>query len=110
MDAGGTLRRARRRAGLTQRALAQATGVAQPTIARIETGDETPRVDTLARLLWACGERLEAMPRGGEGVDRTQIVELRRLTPGERVRRAGEESEAMRRFTEAASRIRRVAS
>jgi transcriptional regulator with XRE-family HTH domain len=36
MNAARSLRHARRRAGLTQRDLAQQTGIAQPTIARIE--------------------------------------------------------------------------
>lgn len=85
MDPGATLRRARRRAGLTQRALAEATGVAQPTIARIETGNEIPRVDTLARLLEGCGERLEAVPRGGEGVDRTLIRAMLAASPADRL-------------------------
>jgi len=95
MDASRVLRRSRRRAGLTQRQLAARTGVAQPTIARIEVGREFPRVDTMSRLLRACGERLESVPRGGRGVDRTQIRELRALTPAERVHRAREEAEAL---------------
>ena len=70
------LRRARRRAGLTQRALATATGVAQPTIARIERGSEDPRLSTLTRLLAACDHRLEMQASGGEGVDRSAIREL----------------------------------
>jgi transcriptional regulator with XRE-family HTH domain len=84
MDIGTALRRARGRAGLTQRALADLTGVAQPTIARIERGREEPRVGTLEVLLSACGHRLEITRRGGEGIDRTAIRELLALTPAER--------------------------
>lgn len=58
MDAARVVREARGRAGLTQRELAQATGIHQPAIARIETGDVVPRVDTLGRLLAACGASL----------------------------------------------------
>lgn len=41
----------RKGAGLSQRELALRTGVAQPTIARIEGGRVDPRVTTLERLL-----------------------------------------------------------
>jgi transcriptional regulator with XRE-family HTH domain len=95
VDTGRTLRRARRRAGLSQRALATATGVAQPTIARIERGSESPRIDTLARLLRACGHRLEARPAAGDGVDRTAIRRLLALTPAERAVLATTEGRAM---------------
>ena len=86
VDAARTLLRARRRAGLTQRALAARTGVAQPTIARIERGRDDPRVSTLERLLRACDEMLEAMPEAGVGVDRTEIRRLLKLAPADRAR------------------------
>jgi len=70
---------------MSQRALAERTGVAQPTIARIERGVEVPRVDTLDRLLRACGEALEVVAKAGDGVDRTTMRELLRLTPAARV-------------------------
>jgi predicted transcriptional regulator len=66
---------------LSQRELAARTGVAQPTIARIETGVTDPRVETLDRLLRACGEGLTTARRRGAGVDRTQLRELLRLSP-----------------------------
>lgn len=59
--------------------------MAQPTIARIERGQVEPRIGTLARLLDACGERLIAEPIPGYGVDRTQIRELLKLTPRQRL-------------------------
>ena len=79
------LRTARRRAGLTQRALAARTGVAQPTIARIERGQADPRVDTLERLLAACGEALSSSSRSGGGVDRSQIRALLGVSPRRRL-------------------------
>lgn len=82
---GRALRWARRRAGLTQRELAERTGVSQPTIARIETGRTTPRVDTLDRLLRATGMMLEVVPLQGVGIDRTQIREMLDLTPVQRL-------------------------
>jgi transcriptional regulator with XRE-family HTH domain len=83
------------RAGLSQRALAAATGVAQPTIARIERGIEEPRIGTLTSLLAARGHRLELRPTGGEGVDRTAIRELLALSPTERAAIATAEGRAL---------------
>jgi transcriptional regulator with XRE-family HTH domain len=85
MSPGRLLRQARRRAGYSQRALAARTGIAQPTIARIESGDSNPRLATLEQLLRECGETLEAVPRAGTGVDRTLIRALLAMTPSERV-------------------------
>jgi transcriptional regulator with XRE-family HTH domain len=73
------LRHARRRASLTQRALAAKSGIPQETIARIESGRTDPRVGTLDRLLEACGWGLEVMPRPGLGHDRTVIATLLEL-------------------------------
>ena len=92
MDAARVLRHARRRAGLTQRGLAERAGVPQSQIAKIESGAVVPRVDTLDRLLEACGEGLESRPRPGSGVDRTLIRELLRLEPSDRIRRADTEA------------------
>jgi transcriptional regulator with XRE-family HTH domain len=49
---------ARRDAGLSQRALAAATGVSPSTIARIEKGRMEPTVALLTRLVEACGLEL----------------------------------------------------
>lgn len=89
MDAAQVLRDARRAARLTQRALAARTSIPQPTIARIESGAQVPRVDTLDRLLTACGHDLRAMrvrDEDGNGVDRAQLRALLRRTPAERAR------------------------
>jgi len=99
MDAGPALRRARRRAHLTQRALAHQTGIAQPTVARIEVGSEIPRVDTLVRLLRACGETMEVVPRPGVGIDRTGIRALLALTPAQRVETLRDEAATLARLT-----------
>jgi predicted transcriptional regulator len=80
------LRHARRRAGLTQRQLAAKTGIPQETIARIEAGRVDPRVTTLDRLLEGGGFGLEHLPRLGIGIDRTQIRDLLKATPSERLR------------------------
>lgn len=51
--AGNVLRVARARIGLSQRQLAQAAGVPQSTIARIESGARQPSLPVLARILAA---------------------------------------------------------
>ena len=79
------LRWARRRAGLTQRQLAEKTGVPQSTIGRIEAGATDPRLSTLRRLLRACGFDLEVEPLLGVGVDRTQFPALLAMTPDRRI-------------------------
>jgi transcriptional regulator with XRE-family HTH domain len=56
---GQLLREARRRAGLTQRALAERAGVTQPTVARIERGDSRPSLDRLLTLIRVCGLDLD---------------------------------------------------
>jgi predicted transcriptional regulator len=85
MNGAHALRQARRRAGLTQRELAQRAGVPQSAIARIESGRVVPRIDTLDRLLRVCGDQLEAVPKLGEGIDRTLIRNMLKLTPDERL-------------------------
>jgi predicted transcriptional regulator len=95
VDAGRLLRSARRRAGLSQRALAAESGIPQVTIARIEAGRVDPRLGTLASLLRACGEELEAMPRLGLGVDRAHIRANLEMTPTQRLERVGREVAAV---------------
>lgn len=56
------LREARRRAGLTQAALAQRAGTSQATVSAYERGSKEPSVETLDRLLAAAGARLVVEP------------------------------------------------
>jgi transcriptional regulator with XRE-family HTH domain len=56
--AGELIRNARRRAGLSQAALAAASGIVQPLISRYESGQVQPTVPTLERLILAAGGRL----------------------------------------------------
>lgn len=82
-EAARLLRHARKRAGLTQRALAAKAGVPQPYVARIESSATDPTVSSLSRLLRACETTLEALPGSGEGIDRTLFTLDR--TPAERM-------------------------
>jgi predicted transcriptional regulator len=76
--------------------------VAQPTIARIETGNADPRVETLDRLLRACGDQLTTGGRHGAGVDRTQLRELLRLSPRERLELLAADATGIARLERAA--------
>jgi transcriptional regulator with XRE-family HTH domain len=62
---GSLLERARRRAGLSQRELADRAGTSQPAIARLEQGRASPTFATLERLAAAAGFalRVELVPR-----------------------------------------------
>ena len=62
MDVGTQLRRCRDRAGFSQQDLADAAGTSQPTVAAYESGRVTPNVDTLDRLLAACGYTIDVIP------------------------------------------------
>jgi transcriptional regulator with XRE-family HTH domain len=104
MTAARILTHARRCAGLSQRALARAAGVPHSTVARIELGRLSPRTDTLERLLRAAGHSLASEPALGSGVDRSQIRQLLRLTPGERAHLAAADARALRSLDDAAAR------
>jgi predicted transcriptional regulator len=77
---------------MSQRQLAKRAGLAQSAIARLESGRTIPRVDTVSRILRACGQRLDAIPIGGQGVDRSTIRAMLRLSPEERLKLAVNEA------------------
>lgn len=104
MYTGRAISQARRRAGLTQRELAKRTGLDQSAVARLESGRIVPRVDTLDRLLRACARRLEAVPIEGEGVDRSAIRALLRLTPTGRLKLAVREARNLSRLMRSSGR------
>ena len=61
----GWLRVMREARGMTQRDLAEASGLKQPAIARIESHRSVPRVDTLLKLLVPLGYTLKIVPLEG---------------------------------------------
>lgn len=85
MDAGRIMGEARRRAGLTQTEVARRAGVPKATVSRIESRARIPRVDTLDRLLAACGAQLILTRRLGMDVDRGPIRRLLAVPPQQRV-------------------------
>ena len=109
MDVAPLVKDARRRAGLTQRALAERAGTSQAAVARYEAGRTVPDVATLDRLLRACGYELRAEPAAGPDprVDRSVIRRLLVLPVPERVRLAVEEGRSLDRFDAAVRSARR---
>ena len=64
MNGATLIRRARRKAGLSQRELAERAGTSHATLAAYETGAKVPRVDTLDRILRAAGYEPEVVLSG----------------------------------------------
>jgi transcriptional regulator with XRE-family HTH domain len=84
---GQLLREARRRAGLTQRAVAGRAGVTQPTVARIERGDIQPSLERLLELIRACGLDLDIRVTDLDEDAWTMVERGARATPDERLDR-----------------------
>ena len=53
---------ARKEKGISQKELEKISGVKQPVIARLETGNVSPQVDTLLKLLASIGKTLAVVP------------------------------------------------
>ena len=58
----GKMIEAREEKGLSQRALAEISGVKQPAIARLERMKITPQIDTLFKVLHPLGYTIEIVP------------------------------------------------
>ena len=58
----GKMIEAREEKGLSQRALADLSGIKQPAIARLESLKATPQIDTLFKVLYPLGYTLEIVP------------------------------------------------
>jgi transcriptional regulator with XRE-family HTH domain len=87
VQAGDLIREARRRAGLTQRELAERLGTTQSAIARLERGGTEPSYERVAEALRACG--LDLVPQLLRADDADWSVASSNLTvgPDARVRR-----------------------
>ena len=85
LHSGALIRETRGHAGLTQAALARRLGTTQSAVSRWERGLDIPRVDTLGRILQACGFEADLRFRRHDDVDRSQIVGQLAATPRERL-------------------------
>ena len=105
--AGETLRAARERHGIGQHLLARLGHTSQAQISRIERGESSPSVQTLARLLAVMGERLtlESRPAVGNRPIAQLRADYEQLTPSERLAQTAKLSRT--RTTIAASRSAR---
>ena len=101
LGSGRLIREARRLGGLTQADLARRLGTTQSAVSNWERGRDTPRVDTLARILEACGFEADMTFRRLDDVDRAQIRENLAMTPAERL-------QSVRNVSELRAKARRV--
>ena len=62
----GKMIEAREEKRLSQRELAEISGVKQPAIARLESLKTTPQIDTLFKILHPLGYTIEIVPLGGK--------------------------------------------
>jgi len=63
----GKMIEAREEKGLSQRELAEISGVKQPAIARLESLKTTPQIDTLFKVLYPLGYTMEIVPLNNNG-------------------------------------------
>jgi transcriptional regulator with XRE-family HTH domain len=77
---------ARQRAGFSQRALAVRLGVPASTVARWESGEHAPSLDTLQRVVRACGLDLVLGLANGDRSYQADIARRLAMTPTQRVR------------------------
>jgi len=85
MVGGELVREGRRRAGLTQKELADRAGTTQSAIARLESGRSTPSLDTVERLLRLCGFQLIVEIAPYDDSDVVQAAARLRQSPGARL-------------------------
>jgi transcriptional regulator with XRE-family HTH domain len=100
------VREARRRAGLTQRELAEKAGTTQSALARLEAGRTSPSFDLVLKLVRLCGLDLDIMLVERDDSDWAQAVRLRNLSPAERAERAQQVAKVMWELREAGRRSR----
>ncbi|HEY0689226.1 MAG TPA: helix-turn-helix transcriptional regulator, partial [Kribbella sp.] len=73
-DAGALIDRARLAAGLSQRALADATGISQPTLSRIISGNRTAKMPEVVAIAWATGHTVAQLTGAGTAAGRAQCA------------------------------------
>lgn len=89
MSGGDVIAIGRRRAGISQRALARRLGVPQSTVARWEARDHEPSLATVERALGACGLAVMVGIANADDAYRHQIAAQLTLAPAQRVERLG---------------------
>lgn len=87
MQGGDLIREARRRAGLTQRALAERLGTTQSAIARLERGGTEPSYERVVEAVRACGMDLVPQLLPADAADWSVASTNLSIDPDARVRR-----------------------
>ena len=88
LDPAKLVRTARRKAGLSQRAMAERAGTCQSVVARIETGVTDPSSETLRRLITAAAleVRCDLMPLVSADSHMLQdVARILSMTPEDRL-------------------------
>jgi transcriptional regulator with XRE-family HTH domain len=73
-DVGARIERARVAAGLSQRALADATGISQPTLSRIISGGRAAKMPEVIAIAWATGHAVAQLTGTRAVAGRVQCV------------------------------------
>ena len=85
MNGGQLIRQARKRAGLSQRELAERLGTAQAAIARWEGGRTAPSFDRVVAAIRACGLDLDTRIVTRDDHHERLVEERLRMSPDERL-------------------------
>ncbi|MFW5415285.1 helix-turn-helix transcriptional regulator [Nocardiopsis sp. CNT-189] len=73
-DVGVRIERARAAAGLSQRALADATGISQSTLSRIISGDRAAKMPELVAIAWETGHTVAQLTGNGAVSERVECA------------------------------------
>ena len=73
-EVGARVERARAAAGLSQRALADMTGISQPTLSRVISGNRTAKMLELVAIAWATGVTVTELTGSGTVAERVQCA------------------------------------
>ncbi|MGH3679840.1 MAG: helix-turn-helix domain-containing protein [Natronosporangium sp.] len=73
-DVGALIEQARAAAGLSQRALADVTGISQSTLSRIIAGDRVAKLPEVVAIAWATGHTVAQLTGAGIVADRAQCA------------------------------------
>lgn len=71
---GALIERARATAGLSQRALADVTGISQSTLSRIISGDRGAKLPEVIAIAWATGHTVAQLTGSGTVADTAQCA------------------------------------
>ena len=73
-EVGERIERARASVGLSQRALADITGISQPTLSRVVSGQRAAKMPELAAIAWATGSTVAELAGTGTVAERVECA------------------------------------